>query len=84
MHIILKKIIYKKTAFLTEKSVSHITEEAIDELITRGYYSYNYRGIRYKKRCEEEIIGMSTLVKIVNYYLNGSAILGEDWIIVVM
>lgn len=26
-----------ETAFLTEKSVSHITEEAIDELIARGY-----------------------------------------------
>ncbi len=29
--------VLNKTAFLTEKSVSHITEEAIDELISRGY-----------------------------------------------
>lgn len=29
--------VLNETAFLTEKSVSHITEEAIDELIARGY-----------------------------------------------
>lgn len=29
--------LFNETAFLTEKSVSHITEEAIDELIARGY-----------------------------------------------
>lgn len=45
----------------------------------RGYYSYNYQGIRYKKKAIEEVTGMSPIIKNISYHLNGSTILGEDW-----
>ncbi len=45
----------------------------------RVYYSYNHQGIRYRKKCIEEVTGMSPIVKNVNYYLSGNFILGEDW-----
>lgn len=45
----------------------------------RGYYSYNYEGVRNRKRCVEEITGMTPIIKNINYYLNGTTILGEDW-----
>ncbi len=45
----------------------------------RVYYSYNHQGIRYRKKCIEEVTGMLPIVKNVNYYLSGNFILGEDW-----
>ena len=58
-------------------------ERAQDDSYIHSYkcdYSYNYQGIRYKKKFEENITGMSILTKTVNYYLNGDIILGEDWV----
>lgn len=58
------------------------TERNDDSNIIHNYknnYYYNHQGVRYKKRIEEEIQGMSPLVKNVEYYLDGNRILGEDW-----
>ena len=39
-------------------------------------YYYNYEGIRYKKQIKKN----NNIIKTINYYLDGTKILGEDWI----
>ena len=45
----------------------------------QAQYLYNYQGVRFKKQINQEITGMSSISKIVEYYMDGSRILGEDW-----
>ena len=59
---------------------SYSKSEGESEIVNvKCNYYYNYQGIRYKKKKVVDLNGRFPQYTYINYYLNGSTILGEDW-----